>query len=70
MKALGIILVVLLVIALAVIACGFAVFKAAFGKRCNGDRRLKYFTCEDFEDLRCAPVSFKSDKGQILKGFT
>ncbi len=68
MKTLGIILVILLVIALAVIACGFAVFKAAFGKRCNGDRRLKYFTCEDFEDLRCAPVSFKSDKGQILKG--
>ncbi len=68
MKALGIILVVLLVIALAVIGCGFAVLKAAFGKRCNGDRRLKYLTCEDFEDLRCAPVSFKSDKGQILKG--
>lgn len=68
MKALVIILVVLLIITFAVIGCGFAVFKAAFGKRCNGDRRLKYLTCEDFEDLRCAPVSFKSDKGQILKG--
>lgn len=68
MKTLGIILIVLFVITLAVIGCGLAIFKAAFGKRCNGDRRLKYLTCEDFEDLRCAPVSFKSDKGQILKG--
>ena len=68
MKTLGIILVVLLLIALAVIGCGLAMFKAAFGKRCNGDRRLKYLTCDDFENLRCAPVSFKSDKGQILKG--
>lgn len=68
MKTLAILLIIILVIALAVIGCAFAVFKLAFGKRCDADRRLRYLTCEDFEDLRCAPISFKSDKGQTLKG--
>ena len=41
---------------------------AAFGVRCEGDPSLKYFTHEDFDDLDAQPVSFPSDKGQMLRG--
>ncbi len=68
MKVFGLILLIVLLIIIAVIGCGFAVFKIAFGKRCDGDKRLRYLTCEDFEDMRCAPVEFTSDKGQKLRG--
>lgn len=41
---------------------------AAFGVRCEGNPSLKYFTHEDFDDLDAEPVSFRSDKGQLLRG--
>lgn len=41
---------------------------AAFGARCEGNPSLKYFTAEDFDDLNAEPVSFRSDKGQMLRG--
>ncbi len=61
-------LVVILVIVLLVFGLGFAVHRMTFGKRCMGDKRLKYFTHEDFPGLGAAPIEFKSDKGQTLKG--
>ena len=39
-----------------------------FGKRCDGNPKLKYFTADDFEGLNAQPIEFKSDKGQILRG--
>lgn len=61
-------LIAVLVIVILVFGFGFLVHHIAFGKRCMGDKRLKYFTHEDFEGLKAAPVEFKSNKGQILKG--
>lgn len=48
----------------------FACFclRAAFGRRCEGDPSLKYFTNADFPGLEAAPVSFQSNKGQLLRG--
>lgn len=40
----------------------------AFGKRCEGNSNLKYFTADDFEDLNAKPIEFKSNKNQLLRG--
>ena len=40
-----------------------------FGKRCEGNPNLKYFTVEDFEELENEKIEFKSNKGQTLKGY-
>ena len=40
-----------------------------FGKRCEGNPNLKYFTADDFEELESKKMEFKSNKGQILRGF-
>lgn len=39
-----------------------------FGKRCEGNPNLKYYTANDFEGLNAKKVEFKSNKGQILRG--
>ena len=39
-----------------------------FGKRCEGNPKLKYFTVNDFEELSAKPIEFKSNRGQILRG--
>lgn len=39
-----------------------------FGKRCEGNPKLKYFTVEDFENLEAEKIEFKSNKEQILRG--
>lgn len=41
---------------------------AAFGVRCEGNPALKYFTADDFDDINAEPVSFPSDRGQLLCG--
>lgn len=41
----------------------------SFGKRCEGNPHLKYFTADDFDGLEAEPVEFMSDKGQILRGY-
>lgn len=39
-----------------------------FGKRCEGNPKLKYFTHKDFEKLDAKDIEFSSDKGQIIRG--
>lgn len=40
-----------------------------FGKRCQGNSKLKLFTVDDFENLEILKnIEVKSNKGQILKG--
>ena len=55
------------------IVCTFAVsvliYKKIFDRRYNGNSKLKYFTCEDFPGLQAEPISFQSNRGQILKGY-
>lgn len=48
----------------------FACFalRSVFGKRCEGNPSLKYFTSDDFKGLDARAVSFLSDKGQRLHG--
>jgi len=45
-----------------------AVEKVAFGKRCEGNPLLQYFTAADFENLDAEPVSFRGNRGQTLRG--
>ncbi len=47
----------------------FAVEKVAFGKRCEGNPYLQYFSAEDFEGLSAAPVEFQGNRGQTLRGY-
>ena len=44
------------------------ILNSVFGKRCEGNPNLKYFTADDFEDLDYEKIEFKSNKGQILRG--
>jgi len=41
---------------------------SVFGKRCEPNKNLKYFTVDDFDGLNKRPIQFKSNKGQTLKG--
>lgn len=41
---------------------------SVFGKRCDGNPNLTYFTASHFEGLDAKPVEFPSDKGQLLRG--
>ena len=45
------------------------VISSNFDCRYDDRHTLKYFTVDDFEDLKNEPIEFPSDKGQILKGF-
>ena len=60
------IVLIVYILILPVLIC--LVLNAAFGVRCDGNPDLKYFTHEDFDDLDAEPVSFHSDKGQLLRG--
>ena len=54
---------VLLLLALACLCIG-----AVFGRRCEGDPGLTYFSHEDFPGLEARPVEFPSNRGQLLRG--
>lgn len=47
---------------------GFLGLNVAFGRRCEGNPDIKYYTAEDYDDLEALPVAFRSDKGQTLRG--
>ncbi len=69
--AIGVIaLVVFLFVCLvvAVFLLGFFMYNSVFGKRCDGNKRLKYFTHKDFEGLKAAPIEFPNKKGITLRG--
>ena len=42
---------------------------AGFSKRCEGNENLKYLKAKNFDNLNALPIDFKSDKGQVLRGF-
>ncbi len=68
MKAVIIILLVIFVLLSVAAVLAYLAYNAVFGKRCDGDERLKYFSNEDFEGLKAAPVEFQNDKGVTLRG--
>ncbi len=59
--------VIVLIIGIAVFF-GYRLYSAVFGKRCDGDDRLKYFTHNDFDSLKAAPVEFPNKHGAMLRG--
>ena len=40
-----------------------------YNKRYDGNKNLRYFSAQDFQGLLAEPVSFASDKGQVLRGY-
>ncbi len=68
MKAVIIILLIIFVLLSVAAVLAYLAYNAVFGKRCDGDERLKYFSHEDFEGLKAAPVEFENDKGVTLRG--
>lgn len=46
----------------------WAIEKVAFGKRCEGNPLLRYFTAADFDNLCRKDVEFKGNHGQALRG--
>lgn len=68
MKTFMIIFAVIIIAICAVIFLGRRMYSAVFGKRCDGDEKLKYFTHKDFEGLKAAPVEFLNNDGVTLRG--
>lgn len=68
MTAFLIILAVIILIIGAAVLLGYSMYNAVFGKRCDGNERLKYFTHNDFEALKAAPIEFPNKNGEMLRG--
>lgn len=62
------ILYIIIILFLLLIGISKLILNMVFGKRCDGNPKLKYFTADDFEGLNAKPIEFKSDKGQMLRG--
>ena len=58
----------IIIIFLILLGIARAIFNMVFGKRCEGNPNLKYFTADDFDELNAKPMEFKSNKGQVLRG--
>ena len=43
-----------------------SVLKVGFGKRCEGNPLLHYFTADDFDGLKAEPVEFQNNHINIL----
>ena len=61
-------LIILLCLVAGIAGLAYFAYNQVFGKRCDGDERLKYFSHEDFDGLKAAPVEFENDKGDTLRG--
>lgn len=59
---------IIIIIFLVLLGIAKAVLNLIFGKRCEGNPKLKYFTADDFDDLNAKQIEFKSNKGQMLRG--
>lgn len=68
MQFLYLIIAVPVLAAVFLLVLAFAVEKAGFGKRCEGNAYLRYFTAADFPNLTAAPVEFTGNHGQTLRG--
>lgn len=62
------ILYIIIIIFLILLLISKLILNMVFGKRCEGNPKLKYFTADDFEGLNAKPMEFKSNKGQTLRG--
>ncbi len=69
MTILLVILMIILVSILLIYCFANIILNSIFGKRCEGNPNLKYFTADDFEELNGTGIEFKSDKGQVLRGY-
>lgn len=58
---------IVLVIFLLLLMFSKLILNMIFGKRCEGDSNLKYFTVHDFEELECDKIEFKSAEN-LLRG--
>ena len=63
------ILIILIILVLILLAFSKVILNSIFGKRCEGNPNLKYFTVDDFEGLEAKEIEFKSNKNQILRGY-
>ena len=63
-----IILYIIIFVSLILLLLSKLILNLAFGKRCEGNPKLKYFTADDFEGLQAKAIEFKSNKRQILRG--
>lgn len=60
------ILYVIVILFLILLLISKLILNMVFGKRCEGNPKLKYFTADDFEGLEILrPIEFKSNKGKI-----
>lgn len=66
---LSIFVIILAIVVVILLIVSKLILHTVFGKRCEGNPNLKYFTAEDFEELDSKKIEFKSNKGQILRGF-
>lgn len=64
-----ILIIVLIGIFLSIKHLANSIVKANFDKRYNDNHTLKYFTVDDFENLKNEPIEFISNEGQKLRGF-
>ncbi len=62
------ILYTIIILFLLLIGISKLILNMVFGKRCDGNPKLKYFTADDFEGLNAKPIEFKSNKEQMLRG--
>ncbi len=62
------ILYIIIIVCLILLGIAKLILNLIFGKRCEGNPNLRYFTVEDFDGLSAKPIEFKSNKGQILRG--
>ncbi len=65
----GIILIIIILAFFLMGRIAKVLIKSNFDQRYDDRHTLKYFTVDDFENLKNEPIEFESDEGQKLKGF-
>ncbi len=68
MTYIWIVLAAVAVMFLILTASAWLILQNVFGKRCEGNPNLTYYTAADFEGLSAKPIEFSSNKGQLLRG--
>lgn len=63
-----ILIVIMILVIEAIILITAYAHKSLFGKRCDGDEKLKYFTHEDFSSLKAIKIEFSDKNGTTLRG--
>ena len=63
-----ILLLIVLILFLFLLGTAWFIHHKFFGKRCEGNPNLIYFTADDFPNLLYQPIEFPSNHGQLLRG--